>query len=554
MPQPSPHSTTASLSWLSPFAPPLRWILLAGLLAAEVLLLSFRFDTKFLSASDSWAAQLAGDLPVYLRIGFAALAAFVVIVYPRLPSLAREAKHAALNHAWLLWLPLQLAVYWGFLQATAAVFMLAEGKEAPPGALLAGWALLGLGVFGTWLLTAAPFRYWLDFLRRERAALAVALAAGAAAWGLGEIAHQFWKPLATATFAVSKTFLKLLYPHVLYDTEDYSLGTPDFIVQVAPQCSGYEGIGLVIVFLALYLWIFRDTLRFPHSLLLFPIGAFAIWLANSVRISTLIAIGTSYSKEVAMGGFHSQAGWIAFSAIALGLIVLTRRFRLFSRLPDVQAAAAADLGPADATASALLVPLLALMAGVMLTSAFASRGFDGLYPLRPILTAAAIWHYRRVYRGWDWSFTWTGPAVGVLVFALWMWLEPAGDNSVLGGALEELPPATRGAWLAFRVVGSVILVPIAEELAFRGYLMRRLVSAEFETVPMGRLTWVAFIGSSLAFGLVHGRWLAGTLAGMAYALAVYRRGKLGDAVVAHMTTNGLIAIAAIAFGQWSLWS
>ena len=51
-----------------------------------------------------------------------------------------------------------------------------------------------------------------------------------------------------------------------------------------------------------------------------------------------------------------------------------------------------------------------------------------------------------------------------------------------------------------------------------------------------------------------GRWLAGTVAGMVYALAVYRRGSLGDAVVAHAVTNALIAATVLCFGAWGLWS
>jgi membrane protease YdiL (CAAX protease family) len=47
--------------------------------------------------------------------------------------------------------------------------------------------------------------------------------------------------------------------------------------------------------------------------------------------------------------------------------------------------------------------------------------------------------------------------------------------------------------------------------------------------------------SSVLFGVLHGRWLAGTLAGIGYALAFRQRGQLVDAVVAHMTTNALIA-------------
>jgi CAAX prenyl protease-like protein len=61
------------------------------------------------------------------------------------------------------------------------------------------------------------------------------------------------------------------------------------------------------------------------------------------------------------------------------------------------------------------------------------------------------------------------------------------------------------------------------------------------------------LGSSIAFGVLHGRWVAGILAGMIYAAAQYRRGEVSDAIVAHAVTNGLLAVWVLAFGQWSFW-
>ena len=110
-----------------------------------------------------------------------------------------------------------------------------------------------------------------------------------------------------------------------------------------------------------------------------------------------------------------------------------------------------------------------------------------------------------------------------------------------------------GLWLVARVVGAVVTVPIAEELAFRGYLHRRLIDADFERVSLSTFTWLAFVVSSLLFGVMHGRWLAGTLAGMAYALLLYRRGELGDAISAHAITNAMIAAYVLATGHWLLW-
>jgi CAAX prenyl protease-like protein len=130
--------------------------------------------------------------------------------------------------------------------------------------------------------------------------------------------------------------------------------------------------------------------------------------------------------------------------------------------------------------------------------------------------------------------------------------ENAGDS--MASELVTLPATWATAWLCCRVVGSVITVPIAEELAFRGFLIRRLVSADFEKVPATRFSWFAFLLSSAAFGILHqDRWLAGVIAGMLYALALYRRGELADAIVAHATTNALIAGYVLATGSWGLW-
>ena len=101
--------------------------------------------------------------------------------------------------------------------------------------------------------------------------------------------------------------------------------------------------------------------------------------------------------------------------------------------------------------------------------------------------------------------------------------------------------------------GSVVVVPLAEELAFRSFLTRRLVAADFTEVLPGQFSWPSFLISSALFGALHGRWLAGTIAGMAYALVLYRRGELGDAISAHAITNALIAAYVLATGAYTLW-
>jgi CAAX prenyl protease-like protein len=102
------------------------------------------------------------------------------------------------------------------------------------------------------------------------------------------------------------------------------------------------------------------------------------------------------------------------------------------------------------------------------------------------------------------------------------------------------------------LVGYVVLTPLVEELAFRAYLTSRLTGDNCQQI--GQFTWLSFVVSSLLFGLFHqGHWLAGSLAGMGYALALYRRRQLMDAVLAHATTNALIAGYVLLTQRWSLW-
>jgi membrane protease YdiL (CAAX protease family) len=48
-------------------------------------------------------------------------------------------------------------------------------------------------------------------------------------------------------------------------------------------------------------------------------------------------------------------------------------------------------------------------------------------------------------------------------------------------------------------------------------------------------------------------WLPAIFAGMAYGAIAIKTGRIGEAVVAHATTNALIAAAVLLFDQWQLW-
>jgi exosortase E/protease (VPEID-CTERM system) len=533
-----------------PRLPLLRWGCLAALLAVEVLALTLRFDTDSLrSQPGMWPALLrqAHHLP---HLAVAVVVAVLLFAGRRLRDELRRAVPAG---------PRPVAV-WSCLVGHAVAFaafagmtaLLLEGRVCASRSSsfwIAGWLVLAAAWAGLLAAAALPPPLWVRLARRCALPVLVAVAAGCLAWVASLFAGELWQPLQMITFALVRGLLVCCGQEVVCDPARSVIGTPAFRVEISPECSGYEGVGLVAVFLAAYLGLFRRHLRFPQALLLVPLGTVAVYLANGVRIALLVLIGGHLSAAVAAGGFHSQAGWLAFNAIALGLAMLARG------LPFFAAGGVRAERQEDNPTAAYLAPLLVIVATAMITGAM-SNGFDAFYPVRVLAAGSVLWYFRREYRGLGWSWSWTGLVAGVGVYLLWLALEPRADNpaaAALASGLAGLPRVLAVVWLVCRVLGAVVTVPLAEELAFRGYLTRRLLARAFHTVPPGRFGWVPFLASSLLFGTLHGRFVAGTLAGVVYALVFYRRGRLGDAVLAHAVTNALLAAHVLATGSWSLW-
>ncbi len=535
----------------------MRVALIVSLLIGEIIGLTALFDFNVSSLNDSPDAfvQFSSHASMLVKLAVSFMAAFALLVSPRkLGDYHRVVRQT--GHHWHVWFAVQCFVFGLFVAYTARILPVASHVILlssatpiihPDAKWFALWFAFGGLTLVPWLLALAPWPFWAGLYRREYMSMLLAAFAACLIWLGVALTPAIGVPLADVSLQFAHRILLLIRSDVVYNFDGKLLGLPSFVVQVAPGCSGYEGIAMISVFMALYLWLFRKELRFPHVLSLFPLGFLAIWLANIVRIVSMILFGATISPSIARGGLHSQAGWINFTLISLVLIALSNHW--FAVKSDKK-----DL-PVSSPEVPLVLPLLVMMGILMLTSAL-SDGFDALYPLRIVITAAVLWHYRRVYQTLAWGWSWQSAAIGALVFIVWMLLEPAGNDagSLLQERLTKLPTGLMMPWLIFRLLGSVIVVPIVEELAFRGYLLRQLVAEDFKKVPATQFTWFSFIVSSLGFGMLHGRWLAGILAGMAFALALYRRGRIGDAVLAHVVANALIAASVFFFGNWSLWT
>jgi membrane protease YdiL (CAAX protease family) len=202
------------------------------------------------------------------------------------------------------------------------------------------------------------------------------------------------------------------------------------------------------------------------------------------------------------------------------------------------------------------------------------------YPVTMIGVAAVLaWYWRSLP-----SLTPTAPmlsvCVGVLGILLWVGLDPwslrlnalfeelfnrvvlavgwdswqmqVDGVSPLGRNPFQLYPADE-AWALFgiRLAGIALVVPVMEELFWRGFLMRWLIKEDFTSVPLGTYQPLSFWITTVCFAAVHGpEWPLGVVAGVLYGVWFVRTKSLGNIMLAHGVTNLLLALYCLTTNDW----
>lgn len=158
-----------------------------------------------------------------------------------------------------------------------------------------------------------------------------------------------------------------------------------------------------------------------------------------------------------------------------------------------------------------------------------------------------------------WKLSWESVVVGVGVCVMWVGIDPY--SSHLGGSTVQWNPHEQFgkdsglAWffIITRILCSTILVPPLEEVFYRSFLYRYVVSQDFLSVPFSRFHPLAFIVAAAIFGLSHQQWVAGILCAFAYQWLAIRKNRLGDSMTAHAITNLLLGIYVAWRGAWQFW-
>jgi CAAX prenyl protease-like protein len=209
-------------------------------------------------------------------------------------------------------------------------------------------------------------------------------------------------------------------------------------------------------------------------------------------------------------------------------------------LPFVAFVALLALDHSLALPARIFYPLrFAIVASVIL---LVSRPYLSLRPTRPlasVLLGAAVF------------LIWIGPDVLFGYRHFWLF-----ENAITGSAQATLPEDLRHSapFLALRAASSFVLVPILEELFWRGWLMRWLIRVDFESVKFGVYTPMSFWVVAALFASEHGSyWEVGLAAGILYNWWAVRTRNIADCMLAHSVTNAILSAYVLLSGQWQYW-
>ena len=187
------------------------------------------------------------------------------------------------------------------------------------------------------------------------------------------------------------------------------------------------------------------------------------------------------------------------------------------------------------------------------------------FGLRCVILAAVLWVFSRRVLSFRVVNLAGSLAIGVGVFLIWVapdaliagyrqhWLF---QNSLTGQVTATIDAAARADVVAlfFRALRATILVPIIEELFWRAWALRWAADSDFERMPLGSYTTSSFWIVAALFAAEHGPyWEVGLICGIIYNLWMGKTRSLGDLILTHAVTNGVLCAYVIATGKWEYW-
>ncbi len=132
------------------------------------------------------------------------------------------------------------------------------------------------------------------------------------------------------------------------------------------------------------------------------------------------------------------------------------------------------------------------------------------------------------------------------------WFQP-GERVSFNPFQSITQPFWQWGFVVVRMLGLAVLVPLVEEVFWRGFLLRWVISPDWQDQKIGVFTMKSFFWVTFLFTLAHPEWLAAAVYCSLLNILLYWRRDLWNCIVAHGTSNLLLGVYVIYSGTWKLW-
>jgi CAAX prenyl protease-like protein len=224
-------------------------------------------------------------------------------------------------------------------------------------------------------------------------------------------------------------------------------------------------------------------------------------------------------------------------------------------------------GPERKKLAAYTVPMVVFLAFLALAAILRNAGGSfwlaspeyWIYPAQTVICGGLLVWFRKEYEFRGPSPVLFALGIGILVFLLWI-----APPQFFGFAPRRLgfdpgifahQPAAYWTTVVFRFVRLVLVVPVLEEIFWRGFLLRYLINEKFYRVEFGTFSWVSFAIVTAAFAFSHSSadWVAALITGALYNFVAYRTRSLTSCILAHAVTNLALGVWIMNTRQWGFW-
>lgn len=222
---------------------------------------------------------------------------------------------------------------------------------------------------------------------------------------------------------------------------------------------------------------------------------------------------------------------------------------------------------------ACVIPFVIYVVGGSFLGRLTTQQYPIGYAVVAGLSGLSLWwlmpaQTRRQVMPIHWRIGW-GILVGVVGIVLWIvlchlhlerqltadlptWLQ-VGERVSFNPLDELTSPFAKATFLAVRLLGIAVIVPLIEEFFWRCFLLRWTIDPDWQEIPLGTFTWSSCLIVAALFTLAHPEWFAAASYCLLINALLYWKRDLWQCVIAHATSNFILAIYVLWTGHWFLW-